>query len=144
MNEQELYDHAIYLLAGKDYSSGDMAWQLCRLAENAEQITLILARLSDNGYLNNSRLMAHLFDKHIRKLHGPARIKQAFRQRGFSQELTEQTINNSGVDWYASAREARIRKFGETPPSDPKEKNKQFRYLQYKGYPMDMISEAFG
>nr|WP_244880852.1 RecX family transcriptional regulator [Yersinia pekkanenii] len=29
-------------------------------------------------------------------------------------------------------------------PSDAKEKNKQIRYLQYKGFSMDMIFEALG
>ncbi|TPW39323.1 hypothetical protein FKD06_25170 [Serratia sp. SRS-8-S-2018] len=43
---------------------------------------------------------------------------------------------------YALAKEARVRKFGEMLPTDPKDKNKQIRHLQYKGVAMDMIFEA--
>ena len=40
------------------------------------------------------------------------------------------------------ARELKVSKFGDEMPSEAKEKNKQIRYLQYKGFSMDMIFEA--
>lgn len=46
------------------------------------------------------------------------------------------------VDWYAMARELKVSKFGDEMQSEAKEKNKQIRYLQYKGVSMDMIFEA--
>ncbi|STW38650.1 Regulatory protein RecX [Klebsiella pneumoniae] len=66
------------------------------------------------------------------------------RQKGFSPALIEQGIDNSDIDWYQLAKAARIKKFGEALPSEPKEKNKQIRHLQYKGFTMDMIFEALG
>jgi regulatory protein len=97
-----------------------------------------------SGYLDDERLVMHLVDKHIRKKHGPTRIRQEVRQKGFSQELVEQTLEKVGVDWYALSRELKVSKFGEARASDAKEKNKQIRYLQYKGFSMDMIFEALG
>ncbi|MBF4327689.1 regulatory protein RecX, partial [Vibrio anguillarum] len=44
--------------------------------------------------------------------------------------------------WYAMARELKVSKFGDEVASEAKEKNKQIRYLQYKGFSMDMIFEA--
>ncbi|WP_337049902.1 RecX family transcriptional regulator [Serratia fonticola] len=46
------------------------------------------------------------------------------------------------VDWYAMARELKVSKFGDVVVSEAKEKNKQIRYLQHKGFSMDMIFEA--
>ncbi|PAV07095.1 hypothetical protein CBG25_05240 [Arsenophonus sp. ENCA] len=103
----------------------------------------VVRRLSDNHYLNDTQLINILIDKHIKKLHGPTRIKQEIRQKGFPQELIEQKIEASGIDWYSMAKEARIKKFSDTPPTEQKEKAKQIRYLQYKGFSMDMIFEAF-
>lgn len=122
MTEQELYDYAVSLLAKKNYSSGDMNRQLGRLTEKMDDVEHVLRRLTENHYLNDAHLISYLFDKHIKKLHGPTRIKQEIRQKGFPQELIEQEIEKSDVDWYLLAKEARARKFGDTLPADPKEK----------------------
>lgn len=142
MTEQELYDYAVSLLAKKNYSSGDMHRQLARLTEKMDDVEHVLRRLTDNRYLNDIQLISYLFDKQIKKFHGPTRIKQELRQKGFPPVLIEQEIEQSDVDWYELAKEARVRKFGDALPTDPKEKNKQIRHLQYKGYAMDTIFEA--
>lgn len=144
MNTQELYDHAVSLLAKRDYASGELTRTLVKMTENSECVDKALQRLIESGYLDDARLITHLIDKHVRKKHGPTRIKQEVRQKGFSQELVEQALEKVEVDWYAMARELKVSKFGEEPASDAKEKNKQVRYLQYKGYSMDMIFEALG
>lgn len=142
MTEQELYDYAVSLLAKKNYASGDMHRQLARLTENRGDIECVLRRLTDNHALDDARLLAYLVDKHVKKLHGPTRIKQEMRQKGFPAALIEQEIANREIDWYQLAKEARTRKFGDALPAELKEKSKQIRHLQYKGFTMDMIVEA--
>ena len=142
MTSQELYDHAVSLLARRDYASGELARTLSKMTENREKIDKALSRLVECGYLDDNRLITHMIDKHVRKKHGPARIKQEIRQKGFSPELVEQILEKLDVDWYAMARELKVSKFGDAVASEAKEKNKQIRYLQYKGFSMDMIFEA--
>lgn len=142
MTSQELYDHAVSLLARRDYASGELARTLSKMTENREKIDKALSRLVECGYLDDNRLITHMIDKHVRKKHGPARIKQEIRQKGFSPELVEQVLEKVDVDWYAMARELKVSKFGDAVASEAKEKNKQIRYLQYKGFSMDMIFEA--
>ena len=142
MTSQELYDHAVSLLARRDYASGELARTLSKMTENREKIDKALSRLVESGYLDDNRLITHMIDKHVRKKHGPARIKQEIRQKGFSPELVEQMLEKVDVDWYAMARELKVSKFGDAVASEAKEKNKQIRYLQYKGFSMDMIFEA--
>ncbi|MBV6264017.1 regulatory protein RecX [Klebsiella aerogenes] len=133
MTSQELYDHAVSLLARRDYASGELARTLSKMTENREKIDKALSRLVECGYLDDNRLITHMIDKHVRKKHGPARIKQEIRQKGFSPELVEQMLEKVDVDWYAMARELKVSKFGDAVASEAKEKNKQIRYLQYKG-----------
>lgn len=142
MTSQELYDYAVSLLAKRDYASGELTRVLNKLTEDREGIDKALSRLVECGYLDDHRLITHLIDKHVRKKHGPTRINQEIRQKGFSRELVEQVLENVDVDWYAMARELKVSKFGDEMPSEAKEKNKQIRYLQYKGFSMDMIFEA--
>lgn len=142
MTSQELYDHAVSLLVRRDYASSELIRVLSKVTENREDIDKALSRLIECGYLDDHRLINHLIDKQIRKKHGPARIKQEIRQKGFSQELVEQILEKVDVDWYAMAKELKVSKFGDVVVSEAKEKNKQIRYLQYKGFSMDMIFEA--
>lgn len=143
MSEKELYDYAITLLAKKDYSSGRMNRLLRKLTEKEEYVDRVVRHLSENHYLNDAQLIINLINQHIKKLHGPKRIKQEIRKKDLPQELIEQKIEESGIDWYSMAKEARIRKFSETQPIEQKKKAKQIRYLQYKGFSMNMIFEAF-
>ncbi|MFW2176710.1 MULTISPECIES: regulatory protein RecX [unclassified Moraxella] len=46
------------------------------------------------------------------------------------------------VDWLAQAVEARCRKYGDNIPTDPKEKAHQLRFLQYRGFGMDVCFDA--
>lgn len=142
MTEQQLYDYAVSLPAKKNYASGEMHRQLSRLTESTGDIESVLRRLTDNHALDDARLLAYLADKHVKKRHGPTRIKQEMRQKGFPAALIAQEIANREIDWYQLAKEARSRKFGDALPTEPKEKNKQIRHLQYKGFSMDMIVEA--
>ncbi|MBS1205844.1 MAG: recX 3 [Proteobacteria bacterium] len=79
MTRQELYDYAVSLPAKKNYSSGDMSRQLAVFTEKKDSVEHILRRLTDNHYLYDAQFVACLFDKHIKKLHGPTRIKQEIR-----------------------------------------------------------------
>lgn len=56
--------------------------------------------------------------------------------------ITTQTSENYEVDWLAQAVEARVRKYGDTIPTDQKEKARQLRFLQYRGFGMDVCFEA--
>ena len=122
MTSQELYDHAVSLLARRDYASGELARTLSKMTENREKIDKALSRLVECGYLDDNRLITHMIDKHVRKKHGPARIKQEIRQKGFSPELVEQMLEKVDVDWYAMARELKVSKFGDAVASEAKEK----------------------
>jgi len=142
MTSQELYDYAMSLLAKRDYASGELTRVLGNLTEDREDIDRALSHLVECGYLDDHRLIKDLIEKHVRKKHGPTIIKQEIRQKGFPQELVEQALEKVDVDWYAMARELKVSKFGDEMPSEAKEKNKHIRYLQYKGFSMDMIFEA--
>lgn len=119
-----------------------MHQQLTKLIEKMDDVEHVLRRLTDNRYLNDTQLISYLFDKQIKQFHDPRRIKQELRQKEFPPALIEQRIEQNDVDWYQLAKKDRVRKFDDALPTDPKEKNKQIRYLQYKGYAIDTIFEA--
>jgi regulatory protein len=74
--------------------------------------------------------------------YGPLRIAQELRERGVSKELGALAIEAASTDWLASARSARTRRFGSAPPSTAAARAAQMRFLQYRGFPSDIIRQC--
>ena len=64
-------------------------------------------------------------------------------QRGIGDAAIEIALEDANPDWYALASEQRVKKFGPDAPSDFKEKARQMRFLQYRGFEQDHIQKAF-
>ena len=141
MNEQDLYDQAVTLLAKRDYASGEIKRCLKRYSSDEDSINSVMDRLISHHYLDDSRLIEKEIKKQLAKRHGPSRIKQELRQKGLELLAIEQALEDLDVDWFELAEELRIKKFGDELPTDPKEKAKQIRYLQYRGHTMGLIME---
>jgi regulatory protein len=54
----------------------------------------------------------------------------------------DEVLGETGQDWQQLAREIRLKKFGAERPVDFKEKARQMRFLQYRGFESDQIQAA--
>lgn len=142
MSIDTLYEHAVTLLARKDYSNGDMRRALHTLTDDEMDVEIVIHRLRELGYLNDRRIAENMLSRCLRKMYGPNRIRLELRQKGIAREITDSLISNCEVDWFQMASESRIKKFGDKFPIEPKEKARQIRFLQGKGFTMEMIMEA--
>ena len=76
----------------------------------------------------------------IRKGKGPNRIKQALKHKQLDSNLILEDIQD--VDWFEQAYQLKVKKFGIQIEKDPKQKAKQIRFLQYRGFDMNVIMKA--
>lgn len=150
MKENELYQYALFLLSRRDYATGELRTRIRqRVYEKNDGkvddliIDNVIQRLMELNYLDDQRVIEVYLRSYARKPYGPNRIKQTLRQKGFAAELIDHVFMHCDIDWFALAEESRIKKFGTDIPKDFKEKAKQIRYLQYKGFSGDMIFEQF-
>lgn len=151
MDEKQLYHYAIWLLGRREYAGAELARKLKRkIAEKQETspteehvLPRVMARLTDSQYLDDTRSIALFFQAGVRKLHGPVRIRQELRRKGFDGELIDAVFSAQETDWFEQACEAKMKKFGESSPADYKEKQKQMRYLMYRGFTSDQIYELY-
>ncbi|GLR76752.1 regulatory protein RecX [Aliivibrio sifiae] len=140
MNKEKLYEQAVILLAKRDYSSGEINRHLKQNAPDKEAvIDAVMERLISHHYLDDSRLIEKEIAKQLNKKHGLIRIKQELKQKELDSLLIEQALEDLDVDWFELAEELRVKKFGNELPKDEKEKAKQIRYLQYRGYSLSII-----
>ena len=56
--------------------------------------------------------------------------------------MIHEVLSETLQDWYALARETRCKKFGLNEPAEFKDKARQMRFLQYRGFEPDQIQAA--
>jgi regulatory protein len=132
------------LLARRDHSTMELSRKLRERGFTPEAIAQALAQLGDSNSLNDERYGHNVVAYRSRRGLGPARIRQELRRAGVNSELVEEAVagGEDAPDFAKVARETRIRKFGPEIPKDWKERAKQSRFLQYRGFSNDHIRAA--
>jgi regulatory protein len=134
---------AITLLARRDLPSGELRERLAQHGFAAEAAAAALAALTAEGALNDERYAHNYVAYHAGRGRGPIRIGADLRARGLPQELIEAALEG-GPDWRVAAAVARARRFGKAAPASWREKARQARFLQYRGFSADHIRAATG
>ena len=134
---------AVTLLARRDLPSGELRERLTQQGFAAEAAVAALAALTAEGALNDERYANNYVAYHAGRGRGPVRIGADLRARGLPQELIE-TALEGGPDWRSAAAATRARRFGKTAPVSWREKARQARFLQYRGFSADHIRAATG
>jgi len=71
-----------------------------------------------------------------------SRIRIELEQKGVDGETIERVLADAEVDWQALAMDVRRKRFGPSPPGSFKERARQARFLQYRGFASDHVGRA--
>ncbi|MCL6271060.1 recombination regulator RecX [Sansalvadorimonas sp. 2012CJ34-2] len=144
MSEQEtlLRRAAMDLLARREHSRRELFGKLRSRAESEDALETVLDRLEEDRLLSDERFVETFVRSRVNRGYGPVRIRQELQQKGIDSDNIQQGVDGLDADWYELACESRIRKFGSGKPVDNRDRNKQMRYLQYRGFDMDSIREV--
>ncbi len=143
--ELSLRARALQCLARREYSRAELRAKLLphvRTDEDFEQappvdLDVLLDDLTARGWLSDARATTQLVHAK-RSRFGTQRITHELRQRGIADELIEAALPALKETEFEVARSVWQRKFG-TLPQDAKEKAKQMRFLQSRGFSLDVI-----
>jgi regulatory protein len=137
---------AMQYLARREYSRAELRSKLLPHvqsaddefdASRAEDLDALLDDLTARGWLSDERAATQLLHAK-RSRFGAQRIAHELRQKGFSENLIADTLPQLKETELDTAREVWRKKFG-VPPHDAREKAKQARFLQSRGFSMDVI-----
>ena len=143
-DERTVRTTALKLLAGRDFGRRELLARLARKGYPAELNQSVVEQLASERLLSEGRFVTQFIRQHAGRGHGPVRIRLELRERGIDAETIESALEESGEDWVESARLARRRKFGAEPPADFRQRAKQARFLQYRGFAADQVRAALG
>lgn len=135
--EISLRGRALRALARREYSRAELHARLLPHVAGADDVGVLLDDLEKRGWLSDARALEQTV--RIRSVRfGTQRIAHELRQKGFSDELINAAISQLKQGELETARAVWHRKFA-APPQDQKEKAKQVRFLQSRGFSMDVI-----
>lgn len=143
--EISLRTRALQYLARREYSRAELAAKLrpyAQVEDDFEQLQPVdlndlLDSLTASDWLSDERAATQLL--HARRPRfGTQRITHEMHQKGLSVELIEQALPALKDSELETARDVWQRKFG-TLPHDAKEKAKQMRFMQSRGFGFDVI-----
>ncbi|SMN15453.1 Regulatory protein RecX [uncultured Candidatus Thioglobus sp.] len=125
------------LLVRREHSVFELRQKLTIKEFDEDDIESSIDTLIEKNYQSDVRFSADFIQMRFNQGKGPIKIIVELKQRGIDQ------FDLSGYDFYTLARNIRERKFGKQVPIDFKEKAKQQRFLQSRGFNFEHISESF-
>ena len=130
------------LLARREHAQGELARKLQNAGFDPDVTLNVIDTLKDEGLQSDERFVESFVQSRINQGKGPARIRAELGEKGVRGAAIDAALQVTGADWYALAREIREKKFGRGRPADFREKARQMRFLQYRGFEPDQIQAA--
>ena len=140
---KEARKKAMDFLARREYGQTELIKKLADKGFHRDVAAEAVTQLTSEGLQSDQRFAESFVQSRINQGKGPVRIRMDLGQRGVGDSTIEIAIEEADADWCALAREQREKKFGASAPSDFKEKARQMRFLQYRGFEQDHIQSAF-
>ena len=139
----ELRLAAMNLLARREHLRAELAVKLSKRFGPELDLEPVLDQLEQDNLLCDQRFVESYLRYRSTSGYGPARIEQELRQKGAPASMVSEAMAESDTDWQALAREVRLKKFGPDEPADFREKSRQLRFLQYRGFTGEQTGVAF-
>lgn len=154
---------AFYYLSRREHGKAELKQKLLDKEQNPAKIDALLEEFEQKGYQSDYRTSLMLIRENIRKGRGRGRIKQEFYRKKMAMpsnidelidmanaesdefsEFVDDSADNlvEGIDWLKLAVAARTKKYGDDIPTEQKDKARQLRFLQYRGFKSDICFAA--
>jgi regulatory protein len=130
-------------LARREHGVLELTRKLITRGFEADSVEAAVRDLITDGLLSDSRFAEAFVHSRFQKGSGPQKIQAELRQRGIDDDLISACLESVCEQWLARVREVREKKFGPEQPRDFRERNRQMRFLQQRGFTSEQIYAVF-
>ena len=135
-----LKGRALRFLSMREHSRLELGRKLSKYAEEGDDIEALLDLLEQNNWLSQERFSESLIHRRSARF-GNSRIVAELQSHGVKGEALQELKAGLADSETARACEVWERKFGEVA-TDPKERNKQMRFLMLRGFSQRAVQVA--
>lgn len=135
-------DCALRLLARREHSLSEMYIKLEQRGFPQTEIQAAIEHCQHHGLQSDERFAEICCRARVRQGYGPIKIKQELKSKGVDDEVIYSVLQSEEENWSHYAYAAWQKKFRE-PGISFEDKQKQQRFLLYRGFDWDMISHVF-
>jgi regulatory protein len=133
---------AMDYLARREYGRKELCAKLVGAGFEQQTVLSAVEQLSLERLQDDRRFVENFIQSRVHQGKGPVRIRLELGQRGVDAALVDEALAQRDEDWKSLARSIRQRKFGADRPRDFREKARQMRFLQQRGFEHDQIQAA--
>ena len=134
---------AMDLLSRREHSTYELTQKLKKRNFDIDAIEATLDGLRQENLLSDSRFIESIVNSRVNAGFGPFKILYELRQKGISTVRAEDYLSGLSVEWEPLMAVQRSKKYGPDLPVDYKEKMKQARFLQNRGFSPESVMRLF-
>jgi regulatory protein len=134
---------ALDLLSRRDHASGDLRRKLEQKGYDGAVVASLLDALEAERLLDDRRFAENFVELHAARGQGPLRVRAELARTGLPRELIGACLDDY-AGWAEQIERARRKKFGPGAPGDYAAKQRQARFLSYRGFTSAQIRSALG
>jgi len=135
-----LRNRALALLARREHTRSELQRKLATHAEDPQELIDLLDDLTRRDWLSDARFAEALVQGKQAKF-GATRLAYELRERGVADDLIREQLAQLKESELDRARQVWQAKFG-APPQDAKARAKQMRFLQSRGFGLEVIGKV--
>ena len=134
---------ALDALSRRDYAAEELRLKLLEKGYDAAVVAPLIDGLCAEKLVDDRRYMENFVAYHAGRGQGPLRVRAELRRRGLQGPLVEESIG-AFPDWIVQLHKARQKKFGAKLPPGYADRQRQARFLGYRGFTSVQIRTALG
>jgi regulatory protein len=136
--EPTLRERALKLLARREHSRKELGRKLAEHTDDPQEVQRALDECEARGWLSEKRVVEQLVHNR-RSRFGIRRIERDLEAKGVSGDAVAAALSQLKEGEVEAARAVWRRKFGGRVPRNPAEGARQARFLQGRGFELDVI-----
>ncbi|KXU34630.1 recombinase RecX [Ventosimonas gracilis] len=130
---------ALNLLARREHTRLELTQKLIQRGAAKPWIDSTLDALQEENLLSEARYLESTIRTRAEAGFGALHIRQMLCSRGIAAEDADIALQSAELDWPSLLKTTWQRKFNGELPKNPRERDKQIRFLAGRGYPLSLI-----
>ncbi|MCK4675875.1 MAG: regulatory protein RecX [Gammaproteobacteria bacterium] len=133
---------AVRLLSRREHSAFEIRNKLSQRDFENKEIEQAIVELQQGGWLSDERFAEAYVRMRQKKGFGPVRISIELNERGVKENIIDAYLRADDDIWLQILNQQYLKKYKNKPIEDYNDKAKRIRFLQYRGFTLDVIYQV--